>query len=63
MGPRIKMSELEPREQGALGFAPKKMAHFGYAKAESILQVHGMGPFINQPIDPVYELGDTRRTN
>jgi hypothetical protein len=56
MGPRIKMSELEPMEQGALGFVPKKMAHFGYAKVETILQVHGIGPFVNQPIDPVYEL-------
>lgn len=56
MGPRIKMSELEPMEQGALGFVPKKMAHFGYAKVETMLQVHGIGPFVNLPIDPVYEL-------
>jgi hypothetical protein len=58
MGPRIKMSELEPMEQGALGFVPKKMAHFGYAKVETMLQVHGIGPFANLPIDPVYELTD-----
>src|SRR5258708_1932619 len=45
-------------ELGACGFVPKKMAHFGYAKAETILQVHGTGPFINQPIDPVYQLTD-----
>ena len=43
-------------EQGALGFGPKKMAHFGYAKAETMLQVHGIGPFVNLPIDPVFEL-------
>lgn len=56
MGARIKMSALEPMEQGALGFVPKKMAHFGYAKVETMLQVHGIGPFVNLPIDPVYEL-------
>ena len=56
MGPRIKMSALEPMEQGALGFVPKKMAHFGYAKVETMLQVHGIGPFVNLPIDPVFEL-------
>ena len=56
MGRRVKMSELEPMELGAFGFVPKKMAHFGYAKVETILQVHGIGPFINVPIDPVYEL-------
>ena len=56
MGPRINMSELEPMEQGALGFVPKKMAHFGYARVETTLQVHGIGPFVNLPIDPVFEL-------
>ena len=56
MGSRVKMSELEPMEQGALGFVPKKMAHFGYAKVETMLQVHGIGPFVNLPIDPVFEL-------
>jgi hypothetical protein len=34
------------------------MEHFGYAKVETILQVHGIGPFINVPIDPVYQLTD-----
>ena len=56
MGPRINMSDLEPMEQGALGFVPKKMAHFGHAKVETLLQVHGVGPFVNLPIDPVFEL-------
>jgi len=56
MGARVQMSELEPMELGAFGFVPKKMAHFGYAKVETILQVHGIGPFINVPIDPVYQL-------
>ena len=58
MGPRLKMSELKPMELGAFGFVPKKMEHFGYAKVETILQVHGSGPFINVPIDPVYQLTD-----
>lgn len=56
MGSRVNMAELEPMEQGALGFVPKKMAHFGYAKMETMLQVHGIGPFVNLPIDPVFEL-------
>ena len=58
MGPRVKMSELEPMELGAFGFVPKQMTHFAYAKVETILQVHGIGPFINVPIDPIYELTD-----
>ena len=55
-GSRVNMAALEPMEQGALGFVPKKMAHFGYAKVETMLQVHGIGPFVNLPIDPVFEL-------
>ena len=56
MSSRVNMSELKPMEQGALGFVPKKMAHFGYAKVETMLQVHGIGPFVNLPTDPVFEL-------
>ena len=56
MGSRVNTAELEPMEHGALGFVPKKMAHFGYAKIETMLQVHGIGPFVNLPIDPVFEL-------
>jgi hypothetical protein len=56
MGPRINVSQLVPMEQGALGFVPKTMAHFGYARVETTLQVHGIGPFVNIPVDPVFEL-------
>ena len=56
MGSHLNMGELEPMEQGALGFVPKKMAHFGCAKVETVLQVHGIGPFVNLPVDPVFEL-------
>ncbi len=58
MGPRIVLSELAPMDLGAFGFVPKNMAHFGYAKDETIAQVHGIGPFINRPIDPAYQLTD-----
>ena len=56
MGPRLKMSELKPMELGAFGFVPKNLEHFGYAKVETVLQVHGIGPFVNVPVDPAYEL-------
>jgi hypothetical protein len=58
MGPRLKMSELKPMELGAFGFVPKNLEHFGYAKVETVLQVHGIGPFVNVPVDPVFELTD-----
>jgi hypothetical protein len=55
-GPRLDMFKLVDMEQGALGFVPKKMAHFGYARVETLLQVHGIGPFEDHPIDPAFEL-------
>ena len=56
MGTHVDMSALVPMDQGAVGLVRAKMAHFGYARVETILQVHGIGPFVNLPIDPVFEL-------
>lgn len=56
MGNRLDKSKLVPMDMGALGLVRAKMAHFGYARLETILQVHGIGPFVNLPIDPVFEL-------
>lgn len=57
-GRRFNRSALEPMETGSFGIAPKNMAHFAWAKTDSILQVHGIGPFSSTVVDPVYELTD-----
>jgi hypothetical protein len=56
MGPRIALSTVEPLEVGAYGLVPSKMAHFCRSKTETILQVHGIGPFSIDLVDPGYEL-------
>ena len=58
MGQRFDRSKLEPLELGAFGFVPKGMAHFAWSKTETILQVHGIGPFSTTLIDSLYELTD-----
>lgn len=58
MGNRFKRELLEPMEVGDYGFVPKKMAHFALSKSDTIIQVHGIGPFATQWIVPVYELTD-----
>jgi hypothetical protein len=58
MGNRFIRSALEPLELGAFGIVPKKMAHFARSKTETIIQVHGIGPFSTTVVDPVYELTD-----
>jgi hypothetical protein len=56
MGDRFKREALEPMEVGDYGFAPKKMSHFALSKSDTILQVHGIGPFVTHWVIPVYEL-------
>ncbi len=58
MGDRFNRDTLEPMEVGDYGFAGKKMAHFALSKSDTIIQVHGSGPFITQWVVPVYELTD-----
>ena len=58
MGPHFSRSALEPLELGAFGIVPKKMAHFAWSKTETIIQVHGIGPFSTALVDPVYRLTD-----
>jgi hypothetical protein len=58
MGRRFDPARLEPMETGAFGMAPKNMAHFALSKTETILQVHGIGPFTSTVVEPVYELTD-----
>lgn len=57
LGARLDRSKLIAMPQGALGVVAPKMAHFGYAKVETILHVHGISPFVKRPVDPVFELG------
>jgi hypothetical protein len=58
MGERFKPDALEPMEVGDYGFAAKTMAHFALSKSETIIQVHGIGPFMTQWVVPMYELVD-----
>lgn len=58
MGERFSRSALQPLELGAFGIVPKNMAHFAWSKTETIIQVHGVGPFSSKVVDPVYELTD-----
>lgn len=58
MGETFNREALKAMEVGDYGFSPKKMAHFGFSRTDTIIQVHGIGPFIAQWVVPVYELTD-----
>ena len=58
MGRRFNRAALELMDTGTFGMAPKNIAHFAWSKTETILQIHGIGPFASTVIEPVYELTD-----
>ena len=58
MGDRFNRDNLEPMEVGDYAFVSMKMAHFALSKTDTIIQVHGIGPFKTQWVVPVYELTD-----
>jgi hypothetical protein len=58
MGDRFNRQQLEPMEVGTYGLVPSKMAHFALSKTDTIIQVHGVGPFTTQWVVPMYELTD-----
>jgi hypothetical protein len=58
MGERFNRGALEPMEVGTYALLPKKMAHFALSKTQTIIQVHGLGPFTPHYVVPNYELTD-----
>ena len=58
MGDRFNRQALEPMEVGTFGLVPKTMAHFALSKTDTIIQVHGIGPFTIRNVVPIYELTD-----
>jgi hypothetical protein len=57
-GARFSRPASQTMAVGGYGYVPKKMPHFGVAKTEAIYQIHGIGPFSTDLVDPVYELTD-----
>ncbi|MBS0418824.1 MAG: cupin domain-containing protein [Proteobacteria bacterium] len=58
MGPQYRKERLEAMEVGDFGFARHDMAHFALSKTDTIIQVHGIGPFRVRWVVPMYELSD-----
>ena len=52
MGDKLDESALHDFPTGSYVVMPKRMHHFAMAKGETILQIHAMGPFVLNYIDP-----------
>ncbi len=56
LGARYDPEALRPMEVGDYAKVPKKVPHYGRAKTELIIQIHGIGPFSTDYVNPVYVL-------
>ncbi len=52
MGDKLDPAALHDFPTGSYIVMPKQMHHFAVAKGETIVQVHAMGPFVLNYIDP-----------
>ena len=52
MGETFDESKLQPMNVGNFVSVPKEMRHFGLCKGETIVQVHGAGPFKVNWVNP-----------
>ena len=56
MGEKFDRAKTRPMPTGSFGFWPIGMRHFAYAEGETVLQLHGKGPwtitYVNSADDP-----------
>lgn len=52
MGEKFERDKGMAMPAGTFGSWPEKMAHFGWASGETVIQIHGIGPWEIHYIDP-----------
>jgi hypothetical protein len=52
MGEKFDRAKTQPMPAGSFGFWPIGMRHFAYTEGETVLQLHGRGPWTITYVDP-----------
>jgi len=52
MGDKFDRAKTRPMPAGSFGFWPIGMKHFAYSEGETVLQLHGRGPWTITYVDP-----------
>ena len=52
MGDTFEKSKTKLMSQGSFGYWPAGMHHFGYFDKETVLQLHGQGPWVATYVNP-----------
>jgi anti-sigma factor ChrR (cupin superfamily) len=53
MGEKFNESTAKEMSAGSYSLMPKEMRHFGWTKGETVVQIHGIGPFKTYWVEPV----------
>jgi quercetin dioxygenase-like cupin family protein len=51
-GEKLEPSRMEELPAGSFGHMPKGMRHFALARGETVIQLHGVGPFVINYVNP-----------
>jgi quercetin dioxygenase-like cupin family protein len=52
MGEKVDKASMKVMPAGSYGMLPAEMRHYAMAKTAAIVQVHGMGPFVLNYVNP-----------
>jgi len=52
MGEKFDKSATRPMAAGTFGFWPAEMRHFAWTKGETVIQLHGIGPWVITYVNP-----------
>lgn len=62
MGERFDRDATEPMPAGAFGYWPPGMKHFVWAKGETVIQFHGIGPWAINYLNPADDPRNAKTT-
>src|SRR5687768_4013192 len=60
-GPRFDRSKLKPMRVGDFTRIPRRMPHFAWSEGATIIQVHEIGPFRVDSVDPAFSLSQAKK--
>ena len=61
MGEKFDRAKTQPMPAGSFGFWPIGMRHFAYTEGETVLQLHGRGPWTVNYVNPADDPRSARR--
>ena len=61
MGEKFEQSSTQPMPAGSFGFWPAGMKHFAWVKGETVIQLHGPGPWKIEYLNPADDPRNAKR--